>query len=90
MFDKVKNALKQEKKNSNPKSDFEVYICHDEEDRTLAEDICNALEDNGIGCCLKARDLNGNDVGEVINAINCYISCCSDNFKGATHHKKIG
>ncbi len=70
LFDKVKNALKQEKKNSNPKSDFEVYICHDEEDRNLAEDICNALEDNGIGCCLKARDLNGNDVGEVINAIN--------------------
>lgn len=50
----------------------EVYICYNEKDQAIADDICTALEENSIKCWFKARDLGvGHLMDEIITAISC-------------------
>ena len=48
-----------------------VFISHSQEDKEIANMICNSLEDTGIGCWIAPRDIPyGNDwAGEIAQAI---------------------
>ena len=48
----------------------DVFICYDKSDEGMANKICSALEDNGLKCWLKSRDVRVNEVGEATNAIS--------------------
>ena len=55
----------------------DAYICYADEDILTAEAICHSLEENGIKCWLKIRDLKSNETVEkiidVIKKSKCFI-----------------
>ena len=38
---------------------YDIYICYDEKDLSIAEEIVHLFEDNGIKCFFKERDMEG-------------------------------
>ena len=56
------------------KSQFEglnFYIAYDDEDSSVAEDVCSVFESNGIKCWMKGRDVGVENLADkVLDAIN--------------------
>lgn len=49
----------------------DVYICYDERDKKIANKVCRALEDGGLSCWFKSRDVGVKHVvEEIMGAIN--------------------
>lgn len=67
----------------------DVYICYDEMDKQVGEEICNIFEENNIKTWIKSRDFSPEDsVDKITNAISdskCFILIYSKNSKDTNY-----
>lgn len=67
----------------------DVYICYDEMDKQVGEEICNIFEENNIKTWIKSRDFSSDDsVDKITNAISdskCFILIYSKNSKDTNY-----
>ena len=67
----------------------DVYICYDEMDKQVGEEICNIFEENKIKTWIKSRDFSPEDsVDKITNAISdskCFILIYSKNSKDTNY-----
>ena len=49
---------------------YEVYVCYDEEDKQVAEDVYSALKNRKLQCWMKSQDVKEDVVKEMMEAIN--------------------
>lgn len=47
-----------------------AYICYDDRDERMADDVCRALESKGFSCWLKNHDAGADRIRDIINAIH--------------------
>lgn len=48
----------------------DVYVCYDDEDREIAEDVYSALKNSRLKCWMKSRDVRADVVKEMMEAIH--------------------
>ena len=70
-------------KDNTKSMDYDIYICYTEPDKAIAEEICQAIEQQKISCWLNSRnvDMSKSYVRSIIEAINnckCVIVIMSD------------
>lgn len=71
--------------------DKKVFISHSSKDKTIADQICNTIENNGIGCWIAPRDIPyGNEwAGEITKALRQASICIFLFSKNSNESKQV-
>ena len=71
--------------------DKKVFISHSSKDKVIADQICNAIENNGIGCWIAPRDIPyGNEwAGEITKALRQANICIFLFSKNSNQSKQV-
>lgn len=71
--------------------DKKVFISHSSKDKVIADQICNTLENNGIGCWIAPRDIPyGNEwAGEITKALRQTNICIFLFSKNSNQSKQV-
>lgn len=71
--------------------DKKVFISHSSKDKTIADQICEAIENNGIGCWIAPRDVPyGNEwAGEITKALREASICIFLFSKNSNQSKQV-